>query len=282
MFDHDQILQFKQLGFVVVPKFLPRDEVDRLLAGIDRVAAGNTLADHDSERMEMEPEQPPDGMAVRRMYEPCTHYPEFRDLSDSDNLLQHVEQLLGPNLTYHYSKINMKPAQIGSVVEWHQDLSYYPLTNRDSVAILFYLDHTSQENGCLQVLPGRHTGPLLQHNRHGYFQGRLTEQIEETEATPLSGPAGSAIFMHGMTPHASVANNSGKSRRTLILSYRAADAFPIYTGEQTVRVEASARHAWGEPSPVARFTMSEFPVPKYKLKIASLYQLQDSSRKQDT
>ena len=92
------------------------------------------------------------------LYEPCSHYEVFRAFSASDRLLDAVEALLGPDLVFHYSKINMKPAGVGSPVEWHQDLSYYPLTHRGSVSILFYLDDASVENGCLQVIPRRHQG----------------------------------------------------------------------------------------------------------------------------
>lgn len=31
------------------------------------------------------------------------------------------------------------------------DLAYYPLTNTDSLAVLFYLDDSDRENGCLRV-----------------------------------------------------------------------------------------------------------------------------------
>lgn len=150
--------------------------------------------------MEMEPKQAPEGTLVRRLYEPCTYYHAFRDLSDSKELLDCVEQLLGPNFCFHYSKLNMKPPSIGSIVEWHQDLKYYPLTNRDSLAVLFYLDDADRQNGCLQVIPGRHLGPSLDHTLNGVFQGRITESIDLSEAVPLEGHAGTAIFMHGMPP----------------------------------------------------------------------------------
>ena len=280
MLQQHQIDQFTAAGYTVVPGLLERDQVAQLLAAIESIAGGNTRAEHDAERMEMEPDQSPDGTAVRRIYEPCTHYPEFRALAESPAVLDRVAQLLGPDLTYHYSKINMKPAAVGSVVEWHQDLSYYPLTNRDSLAVLFYLDDTDEENGCLQMLPGRHDGPLLQHDRDELFRGMVTEQVEAAAAEPASGVAGTAIFMHCMTPHASVANRSTRNRRTLILSYRAADAYPIYYGSQTDKVEAHARHIRGIPSAVARFTMSEFPVPRYPRRIASLYDLQESSKQE--
>ena len=155
----------------------------------------------------------------------------------------------------------MKPPEIGSVVEWHQDLSYYPLTNRDSLAVLFYLDDADAENGCLQMLPGRHEGDLLAHTREGYFQGRATEAVDSSEAVLVEGKAGAAIFMHCMTPHASITNRSNRSRRTLILSYRAADAFPIYYGEMTSHVETYTRLVRGHRAQMARFTMKEFPIP---------------------
>ena len=172
----------------------------------------------------------------------------------------------------------MKPAEVGSVVEWHQDLSYYPLTNRDSLAILFYLDDTRAENGALRMLPGWHHEVLMEHSRDGYFQGRVTEAVDDAAAVTVEGEAGTAIFMHGLTPHASEPNASDKPRRTLILSYRAADAYPVYCGEMTHKTEVYARLVRGTRARVARFEMSEVPVPQYKDKIVSLYDLQERAR----
>ena len=68
----------------------------------------------------------------------------------------------------------MKPPKIGAIVEWHQDLSYYPLTNRDSLAVLLYLDDTTNENGCLKILPNSHKEPLMDHSKDGLFHGLIT------------------------------------------------------------------------------------------------------------
>ena len=279
MLSNTQITEYHQDGYTVCPNFLSPEEVAQLLAETEKIISGNTLANHDKKRMEMEPNQPADGSKVRRLYEPCTHYPFFRELSDSEKLLDAVEGLIGPNILFHYSKLNMKPPEIGSVVEWHQDLSYYPLTNRDSLAVLFYLDDADAENGCLQMLPGRHEGDLLAHTSEGYFQGKATEAVDSSETVSVEGKAGAAIFMHCMTPHASTTNRSNRPRRTLILSYRAADAFPIYYGEMTNHVEKHTRIVRGHQAQMARFTMKEFPVPYYKDRSASLYELQERSRK---
>ena len=279
MLNNTQITEYHQDGYTVCPNFLSPEEVAQLLAETEKIISGNTLANHDKKRMEMEPNQPAHGSKVRRLYEPCTHYPFFSELSDSEKLLDALEGLIGPNILFHYSKLNMKPPEIGSVVEWHQDLSYYPLTNRDSLAVLFYLDDADAENGCLQMLPGRHEGDLLAHTREGYFQGKATEVVDSSEVELATGEAGTAIFMHCMTPHASTTNRSDRPRRTLILSYRAADAFPIYYGEMTSHVETHTRLVRGHRAQMARFTMKEFPIPHYKERSASLYELQERSRK---
>jgi phytanoyl-CoA hydroxylase len=277
MLDSQQTKQYERDGWTACSGFLSKQEVSEFLGDIENICQGNTREEHDKARLEMEPNQPPEGTQVRRIYEPCTYYSRFRELSVSEKLLDRVQQLVGPNIIFHYSKINMKPPRIGSVVEWHQDLSYYPLTNRDSLAVLFYLDDADSSNGCLQVISGRHTRPLMNHSRDQIFRGKITEPIGDSRPVPIEGSAGTAIFMHGMTPHASTVNSSLHPRRTLILSYRAADAFPIYFGEMTVKNEMHARLVRGEQPSVPRFSASALPVPKYPGTIASLYELQELS-----
>jgi phytanoyl-CoA hydroxylase len=244
------------------------------------ISAGATVADHDASRMEMEPDQAPEGNRVRRIYEPCTYYPEFRVLSDCPKMLNSVAQLLGENLLFHYSKINMKPPAIGSVVEWHQDLAYYPLTNTDSLAVLFYLDDTDRRNGCLQVIPGVHRTGILNHSWDGFFRGQITEPLDASKAVEIEGQAGTAIFLHGATPHASAPNTSPNARRTLILSYRAADAYAVYLGETTVHAESHVRLVRGEQLSCARFGILPTPIPRYQGVPKSLYDLQQRFREQ--
>lgn len=263
---------------MLYPGLLAHGDVDQLRQEIERISGNNTLEEHDKTRLEMEPAQPPSGKLVRRIYQPCTYYPLFSDFAESARVLDLVEAIVGPDIVLHYSKINMKPPAIGSVVEWHQDLAYYPLTNDSSVTLLLYLDDADVGNGCLQVIPGKHHANLRSHNRDGYFMGKIIDPVDESNAIPLEGQAGTAIFMHAMTPHASVTNTSTRPRRTLILSYRAADAFPIYYADTTADVERFARMVRGRPAEAARFTFERFPIPRQKQKTASLYELQELSR----
>jgi ectoine hydroxylase-related dioxygenase (phytanoyl-CoA dioxygenase family) len=278
MLTPQQIAQYHDEGYTVLHEFLSRSAVDAILSDIEDLTATATVAHHDSGRLEMEPNQKPEGRKVRRIYEPCTHYPRFRSLSESKDLLDVIEQLIGPNLVFHLSKVNMKPAVLGSVVDWHQDLTYYPLTNTDSVTVLFYLEDADAVNGCLQVIPHSHQR-VMDHTLKGVFQGRVTETVDASKAVFLEAKAGSAIFMHCLTPHSSAPNLSPQPRTTLIMSYRAADAFPIHLNVRTEAQEAHARLVRGQEVAEARFGLSSFPIPRFPRDTKSLYELQEMSRK---
>jgi len=280
MLSSELVDQFHRDGFCAATGLLSSEELKALLADLESSSAGATVANHDSTRMEMEPNQPPEGRRVRRLYEPCTHYPRFRAVSESGKLLDCLAQLLGENLLFHYSKLNMKPPAIGSVVAWHQDLAYYPLTNSDSLAVLFYLDDADRQNGCLQAIPGVHRNGILDHTSGGYFRGQITEHVDESRAVAIEGTAGTAIFLHGMTPHASAPNTSQRPRRTLILGYRAADAYPIYVGETTLSAERYVRFVRGRHCSRARLSAMEMPIPRYETVPKSLYELQQRFRQQ--
>lgn len=276
MLGQSEVDRYKSEGFCISPNFLLETEVSDLLNEVDVICRGATLADHDRSRIEMEPNQSPEGAKVRRIYEPCTYYDRFRELAGTASAVKTMVQLLGPDVLYFSSKINIKASEIGSVVEWHQDMAFGPLTNRSVVAVLIYLDDADTENGCLQVIPGHHR--MLDHSHDGYFQGRITERLDTSKAIPLEGKRGTAIFFNGLAPHASAVNTSSRPRRTLILGYRAADAFPIHIGAMSVKSDQFVRLVHGKLSPTARFDMENVFIPRYPAESRSLYELQEQSR----
>ena len=279
MFSKKEINEYFLNGFIVKSNFINPSITSKFKKEIDSIIGESSLGNHDKTKMEMEPNQKITGRKVRRLYEPCTHYPLFEEYASSSLVLDHAECLLGKNIFFHYSKLNMKASSVGAVVEWHQDLAYYPLTNKDSLAILLYIDDATKNNGCLKVIPKYHTKKLLNHTTNGFFQGMITEKFDTTKAMNLEGKSGTAIFMHCMVPHASNMNTSNFQRRTLISSYRAADAFPILINSRESSPEKYAKIVRGDEQMNARFTMKSFPIPKYHEDAKSLFSLQDRAKK---
>jgi phytanoyl-CoA hydroxylase len=276
----EQVERYRTEGFVVIERLFGPEDLSRVDATIRQMteqALGAGTGDF-SKVLELEPE-PVDGQRVpRRIFSPYDQHETFRALAHDPRLLDGIESLIGPDFNLQHSKLNMKPPKVGSAVEWHQDLAYFPHTNDDLVTTLVYLDDATEENGCLQVLPRHHTHYFDHSGADGRFGGMITEDLSDFgKPRSLPAPAGSVIFMHCITPHASLPNRSSRPRRTLIYEYRANDSFPIYYGEMTVRNEAKFRLIRGKPARFARFGGPRPPVPNVGA-FKSLYDLQSQTK----
>jgi len=280
----EQIYHYRNEGYLVVDRFFDRarmDKVDQTIRDItDRALAGGDY----SKVLELEPE-PVNGRRVpRRIFNPFEQHDEFRALATDPELLDCVEELIGPNITLQHSKLNMKPARVGSPVEWHQDMAYFPHTNDDLTTVLIYLDDATKENGCLQVLPRHHTHFFDHADSEGKFAGMITEDLDSGkfgQPVALAASAGSVIFMHCVTPHNSLPNSSAHARRTLIYEYRASDSFPIYYGEMTNIAEAKYQLLRGKPARFARMGGLSPLIPSVG-RYQSLYELQSQSKAKKT
>ncbi|HTL30908.1 MAG TPA: phytanoyl-CoA dioxygenase family protein [Tepidisphaeraceae bacterium] len=274
----EQIEQYRNEGFLVIERLFDASDLKRVDQTIRQMTDAALKGGDFSKILELEPE-PIEGQRVpRRIFSPYDQHETFRSLAHDPRLLDKIESLISPNFNLQHSKLNMKPAKVGSAVEWHQDMAYFPHTNDDLVTTLVYLDDATEENGCLQVLPRHHTHYFEHANEEGKFAGMITEDLSSFgKPVPLPAPAGSVIFMHCITPHASLPNKSSRPRRTLIYEYRANDAFPIYYGEMTNLAEAKFRLIRGKPAKFARFGGPRPLIPNVG-KYASLYELQANAK----
>jgi ectoine hydroxylase-related dioxygenase (phytanoyl-CoA dioxygenase family) len=277
-----QLEAYRVEGYVVLNSFFDRELLGEVDAAVKSLTARALSGEDMSKVLELEPE-PVDGQRVpRRIYHPFQQHEAFRHIATEGRLLNCIETLIGPDFDLHHSKLNMKPARVGSVVEWHQDLAYFPHTNDDLVTTLVYLDDATEQNGCLQVLP-RHQHHYFNHaTADGQFAGMITEELSDGRfglPVPLAAPAGSVILMHCLTPHSSLPNRSDRPRRTLIYEYRSADAMPIYFGEMAAVAERSAQPIQGKPARFARFGGPQPMIPRAD-NWASLYELQSRSKAQ--
>jgi ectoine hydroxylase-related dioxygenase (phytanoyl-CoA dioxygenase family) len=222
---------YRRDGFVLVERVLDaatlteiRGVVAGLVEGARQVEAHNDVYDLEPGHSSAEPR-------VRRIKTPHKVNAVFDRIIRSAAVLDICRALVGPDLRLHGSKLNMKSAQYGSPVEWHQDWAFYPHTNDDILAIGVLLDDTTEANGPLLCVPGSHLGPVYSHHgEDGCFCGavdpaEIADQIPR--AVPLMGPAGSMSFHHVRTLHGSAQNVSDRPRNLLLYEVAAADAWPL-------------------------------------------------------
>ena len=64
---------------------------------------------------------------IRRIKLPHTQSDVVKELLYSDSILAPVRDLIGPNVRLRTTKLNMKSAEYGAPIEWHQDLGLLSL-----------------------------------------------------------------------------------------------------------------------------------------------------------
>jgi putative nucleotidyltransferase with HDIG domain len=116
-------------------------------------------------------------------------------------------------------KINYKLVG-GSGFSAHQDSPAYIGLANDHISVMVAVDDATEENGCLQVAPGRWS---KESNVPLTSTGVITKEAEaKMDFIPVTCRTGDILFFNGYLPHRSNANLSNKNRRAVFLTYNPA------------------------------------------------------------
>lgn len=225
MLTQEQIDFYHTNGYIVVENVISGRDIAELRKITEEfVEKSREITEH-NDVFDLEPGHTPDAPQLRRLKNPVAVHPIYDRMLRHDSILDSVAQLIGPNVRYDTSKLNMKSAGFGSPVEWHQDFAFAtPVTNDDMLSVGVAIDDMTKENGCLLFIPGSHKGPIYDHYENDVFVGGITDpEFRPDNAVPIEVKAGGITIHHTCTLHASAPNLSGQSRRLLLLQYAAAD-----------------------------------------------------------
>ncbi len=110
----------------------------------------------------------------------------------------------------------------------HQDQYYLKVQPGTCIAAWMALDDCDEENGCLQVVPGTHTLPLLcptSADTSESFTDVTVPLSDDMKPEPVIMKAGDVLFFNGQLIHGSFPNKSeNRFRRALIGHYIMAEA----------------------------------------------------------
>jgi len=232
MISERDVQTYQRDGVIVVPEVLGADTLAQVRSVIAELVAGSAKTLEHTDVYDLEPGHTAESPRIRRIKTPHKVHKLFDEIVRSEPVLDILKKLLGPGLRLHGSKLNMKSAQYGSPVEWHQDWAFYPHTNDDILAIGVLLDDCDLENGPMLVTPGSHTGKEVwnHHGDDGCFAGLIDPDLIQDDikrAVPCIGKAGSMSFHHVRALHGSATNTSNKPRNLLLYEVAASDAWPL-------------------------------------------------------
>jgi ectoine hydroxylase len=281
----EQVQSYRRDGYVAVPRVIDAPRLAELRAVTDEFVERSRAVTRSDALFDLDPRHSAARPVLRRIKNPADNHPVYRWIAFESPIPDIVAQLLGPNVKFHHSKLNLKGSHVGAPVEWHQDAAFYPHSNDDVLAVGLLLDDATPENGALSVLPGSHRGPIHTHyDAAGRFVGSMqaadVARLDRGDHVLLALPAGSIHIHHYRLIHWSAPNTSASERRLLINAYSAADAVdqgPDLTGSSLVGTIVR-----GQPARTVRREAGEMPLPPdFRKGYTSIYELQSTMERID-
>ncbi len=144
--------------------------------------------------------------------------PVFHAFSRSPQLQQLAKDLELNDYILIQSMMIFKHARIGGVVDIHQDSTFLYTEPESCIGFWFALEDATTDNGCLWAKPGGHHTQLRswfkRKENGGTEMISLHDEPYSMEGMlPLEVKKGACIVLHGLLPHYSLPNTSGKSRQ---------------------------------------------------------------------
>ena len=222
---------FYEEGYLALPGLLDDGQLDPLRTALTGIVDLSRELSNSNNRFDLERGHSAENPRLRRATYLDDLDPVFWDLCSSSVIADIAADILGPNIRFREIMANFKWAGGGAEVSWHQDIVFYPHTHVGTCQFLVSLEDVGPEQGPLQVVPGSHKGPLLEHyDANGEWTGAISDadlsEIPLDQAVELTGPAGTVTVHHSCTIHGSAQNMSSKGRPVFVITYSAADAIP--------------------------------------------------------
>jgi len=221
--DADQLKQFQDEGYIVVPDLFSADEV--------AVMKGEIPAIFGEERDEVWHEK--NGKAVRTAFATHTYNEVYRRFVRHPRILDPAEQMLQGQVYVHQFKLNGKAAFDGDVWQWHQDYGTWrrddDMPDANAMNLAVFLDEVNEFNGPLYLIPKSHKLGVLEAGHDvtstSYplwtLDNALIQQLIERGGGIVApkGPPGTGFFFHGCLVHGSPPNMSPWDRLIVYISY---------------------------------------------------------------
>lgn len=222
----EQIRFYREHGYLVVRKAFDAVEVREAIAGLVHLIMGGNPEFRgvwfEAKAAEILPTLQAEARqdAVRKLAYFVEHDARLKAISHHPKLLEAIVRLLGGNQPEMFQDMALiKPPRLGREKPWHQDHAYfdYPM-GTPIVGVWIALDEATLENGCMQLLPGRHKdGPLLHFQRRDWQI--CDREILGTRSVAVPLPPGGLLFFDGLLPHGTPHNSSAHRRRALQFHY---------------------------------------------------------------
>ena len=166
-------------------------------------------------------------------------FPWLHELAHTSEILDEVEQVIGPDIMLWSSSFFIKDPGSKSYVSWHQDSTYWGLKPLEIVTAWLAFTPSKTSNGCMQVIPGSHLRGQSAH-KDTFADDNLLSRGQEIEVdisdekvVDLALEPGEMSLHHVRIFHGSNRNDSNAVRIGFAIRY-----IPAYTRQEGGRTFA--------------------------------------------
>ena len=200
---------------------------------------------------------------------------KFHDLCRTPEILDYVEDILGPNFVQWGGQFFHKEPKSGSVVPWHQDAQYWPLKPANAVTVWLAVYDTDKENGAMKVVSGSHKKGSNGFKHHTNNASHLVldqevseDQIDQDNIVYMDLKAGEISLHNDALLHGSDPNNSDRRRCGITMRFSPTNVkgdlneWPFFEtqlarGVDSFKLNPIAQIPRGEATPIKRFCYSK-------------------------
>lgn len=151
--------------------------------------------------------------------------PWLNELMRHPDILDAVEDVIGPDILVWATSRFAKKAYDPAFVSWHQDATYQGLSEPNVVTAWIALTASHRQNGCLRVIPGTHQEPQIPHRETADANNLLSRgqeiavAVDERNAVDIVLQPGNFSLHHTMLIHGSDPNTSSERRVGIAIRY---------------------------------------------------------------
>lgn len=249
-----QIQSFHRDGFLTIDGITSQKDIEQLIISYDRIfnqQEGRSEGDQfDLGGVDGENEN----AVLPQILDPAKYAPDMNDSLLLKNTKLIAKQLLGEKANCEFFHAIYKPPYNGAETPWHQDAAYWDNQYiHNEISIWVPLQEATEENGCMQFIPGSHKHDVHKHRSinndpriHGLeLDPGESKFVNKPVICPLS--LGGATIHDGYTLHYTGPNQTNTGRRALILSAKvdpiprkSSKSFPWLEEKNTARLKRVA------------------------------------------
>jgi non-haem Fe2+, alpha-ketoglutarate-dependent halogenase len=167
------------------------------------------------------------GGPLRREYRQKSHllFTWLADLVRTPVILDVVAKVLGPDLLVWQTAFFIKEAHDPGYVTWHQDSTYWGLSEPEVMTTWVALSPSTLQSGCVRVIPGTHLLDQVPHVEGAGAHNLLTRgqevavEVDDSRAVSMPLRPGEMSLHHIRTFHNSEPNRSDDRRIGFAIRY---------------------------------------------------------------